>query len=102
MVLAAHYRIGDLFLRHDMSGWAKAIWVIVLMATSYIGILVYLIFQGRGMAERNSQRVQQARDELRQVVGFSVADEIQKLEGLEKSGTITAEEFARLRGKLVQ
>ena len=61
-----------------------------------------MILQSRGMAERHSQQAQQARDELRRVVGFSAADEIQKLEGLKKSGTITAEEFARLRGKLVQ
>ena len=50
----------------------------------YIAVLAYLIFQGRGMSERNVQQAQQARDELRRVVGFSVADEIQKLDGLKK------------------
>jgi hypothetical protein len=35
------------------------------------------------------------------VVGFSVADEIEKLDGLKKSGSITDQEFARLRAKLV-
>jgi hypothetical protein len=54
------------------------------------------------MAERNSQQAQQARDELRRVVGFSVADEIQKLDQLKKSGAINDEEFARLRAKLVE
>ena len=53
------------------------------------------------MAERNSQQVQQARDELRRVVGFSAADEIGKLDQLKKSGSITGEEYARLRTKLV-
>ena len=53
------------------------------------------------MAERNNQQAQQARDELRRVVGFSVADEIQKLEALKKSGSITEAEFTRLRAKLV-
>jgi len=76
----------DLFRRHDISGWIKAIWVIALILFSYIAILAYLIFQGRGMAERNVQQAQQARDELRRVVGFSVAEEIQKLDGLKKSG----------------
>jgi predicted membrane channel-forming protein YqfA (hemolysin III family) len=92
----------DLFRRHDISGWAKAIWVIVLILTPYIGVLGYLIFQGHGMAERNKQQAQQAREELRRVVGFSVADEIQKLDALKKSGSISEEEFARLRAKLVQ
>lgn len=89
----------DLFRRHDISGWIKAIWVIGLIVFSYIAILAYLIFQGRGMAERNAQ---QARDEVRRVVGFSVADEIQKLDGLKKAGSISDAEFARLRARLVQ
>jgi hypothetical protein len=66
----------DLFRRHDISGWGKALWVLALVLTSYLGIFAYLITQGRGMAERNAQQAQQARDELRRVVGYSVADEI--------------------------
>jgi hypothetical protein len=53
------------------------------------------------MAERSSRQAQQARDELRSVVGFSVADEIEKLDRLKKSGSITDQEFVRLRTKLV-
>jgi hypothetical protein len=92
----------DLFRRHDISGWGKALWVIVVLLVPYIGVFAYLISQGRGMAERNSQQVQQTRDELRRVVGFSAADEIEKLDQLKKSGSITGEEYARLRAKLVQ
>ena len=92
---------GDLFRRHDISGWGKAFWVIGLVLFSYLGILAYLVTQGRGMAERNAQQAQQAREELRRVVGFSVADEITKLDQLKKSGAITDAEFQRLRAKLV-
>jgi predicted membrane channel-forming protein YqfA (hemolysin III family) len=92
----------DLFRRQDISGWGKTLWVIVLIVFPYLGVFGYMIFQGRGMAERSSQQAQQTRDELRRVVGFSVADEIKKLDGLKKSGAITEEEFARLRAKLVQ
>jgi hypothetical protein len=53
------------------------------------------------MAERNSQQAQQTREEPQRVVGFSVADEIEKLDGLKKSGSITDQEFTRLRAKLV-
>jgi hypothetical protein len=53
------------------------------------------------MAERNAQQAQQARDELRHVVGFSAADEITKLDQLKKSGSLTDEEFRRLHTKLV-
>ena len=92
---------GDLFRRHDISGWGKAVWVLALVLTSYLGIIVYLITQGSGMAERNAQQAAQARDELRRVVGYSVADEITKLDQLRKSGSITDDEFKRLRAKLV-
>jgi hypothetical protein len=92
----------DLFRRHDISGWAKAIWVIALIVAPYIGVLAYLILQGRGMTERGAQRASEAGEELRRVVGFSAADEIEKLDRLKKAGSISAAEFARLRAKLVQ
>ena len=92
---------GDLFRRHDISGWGKAVWVLALVVTSYLGIFVYLITQGRGMAERNAQQAEQARHELRRVIGFSVADEITKLDQLKRSGSITEAEYGRLRAKLV-
>ena len=92
----------DLFRRHDISGLGKALWVIFVLLIPYLGVLAYLISQGRGMAERNAQQAQQTRDELRRVVGFSPADEIAKLDQLKKSGSITADEYGRLRAKLVQ
>jgi Phospholipase_D-nuclease N-terminal len=92
----------DLFRRNDISGWGKALWVIVVLLFPYIGVFAYLISQGRGMAERNVQQSQQAREELRRVVGFSTADEIEKLDKLKKSGSITGEEYARLRANLIQ
>ena len=93
---------GDLFRRRDVSGLGKTLWVIALVVFPYLGIFIYLITQGRGMAERQTERTQQARDELRQVVGFSVADELEKLERLKNSGTISNEEYQRLRTRAVQ
>jgi hypothetical protein len=92
----------DLFRRHDISGLGKALWVIFVLLIPYLGVFAYLITQGKGMAERNAQQVQQTRDELRRAVGFSPADEIAKLDQLKKSGSITTEEYGRLRAKLVQ
>ena len=62
--------LGDLFRRGDVSGLGKTLWVIVLILFPYLGVFIYLISQGRGMAERNSQRTQQAREELRHVSGL--------------------------------
>ena len=92
----------DLFRRQDISGWIKAIWVIALIVAPYIGVLAYLIFQGRGMTERSTRQADEAREELRRVVGFSAADEIEKLDRLKKAGSINEAEFARLRAKIVQ
>ena len=91
----------DLFRRHDITGWIKALWVIAWIVVPYLGVLAYLIFQGGGMAERNVQQAQQARDELRRVVGYSVADEIEKLNRLKQAGSISDAEFTQLRAKLV-
>jgi hypothetical protein len=92
---------GDLFRRHDISGWIKAMWFFILVFTSFLDILIYLITQSRGMAERNAERAAAARDELRKVVGFSAADEIEKLDRLRKAGSISETEFKGLRAKLV-
>jgi hypothetical protein len=78
----------DLFRRSDISGWGKAGWV--------IGWIVFPFIAG------NQQRAEQARDELRRVVGFSAADEIEKLDRLKKAGSISDAEFTRLRARLVQ
>ncbi len=93
---------GDLFRRHDVSGWGKAIWVVGLIVFPYLGIFIYLITQGRGMAQRQNQRVEQSREEMRHLVGFSVADELEKLERLKNSKVISDDEYARLRARAVQ
>ena len=92
----------DLFRRSDISGWGKAVWVIGVLLFPYLGVLAYLIFQGEGMRERRVERVQQAHQEFRNVVGIGVADEIEKLDRLRQSGSITDEEFTRLRAKVVK
>src|SRR6516165_5091627 len=91
----------DLFRRHDISGWGKALWVIGLILFPYLGVFMYLITQSRGMTERGLQQAQQTRQELRRVVGFSAADEIKKLDDLKKSGSITEAEFKRLRAEVI-
>jgi hypothetical protein len=93
---------GDLFRRDDVSGSGKVLWVILLIVLPYIGIFAYLLTQGRSMAQRRSAQATQARDELRRVVGYSVADEIIKLDQLKLAGSITEQEYSRLRARIVQ
>ncbi len=93
---------GDLFRRHDVSGLGKVAWVILLIVLPYVGIFAYLLTQGRAMAERSREQAQRAQDQLRQAGGFSVADEIEKLDRLKSSKSISEEEYGRLRARLVQ
>jgi len=92
----------DLFRRHDISGLGKVVWVILLIVLPYIGIFAYIVTQGRGMAERTKEQARLARDHLRQAVGFSAADEIEKLDRLKAAKSISEEEYSRLRAQLVQ
>ena len=91
----------DLFRRHDISGGAKVVWVIFLIILPYLGVLAYVLTQGGGMAERQQDQAQKAKEELRNAVGFSVADEIKKLDDLKARGSINDAEYTKLRGRLV-
>jgi hypothetical protein len=91
----------DLFRRKDMSGIAKVIWVIFLVVLPYIGIFAYLLTQGWTMGERDAEQADLAREQLRSVVGFSVADELAKLEKLKVDGVVSDAEYQKLRAKLI-
>ena len=93
---------GDLFRRDDVSGFVKVLWVILLIVLPYIGIFAYLLTQGGSMAQRRNAQAMEARDELRRVVGYSVADEITKLDRLKSAGSITEQEYSRLRARIVE
>jgi general stress protein CsbA len=96
----------DVFRRRDESGWVKALWVIFLIVLPFIGVLVYLIANHDGMAERSAQqaKVQQTQmdDYVRSVAGSGgggSAAEIEKAKQLRDSGAITQQEFDQLKAK---
>ena len=75
--------------------------MLFLTLLPFLGVFFYLVTQSGGMAEREQARAARARDELRDVIGFSVADELEKLAKLKASGAITEAEYQKLRAKLV-
>jgi len=93
---------GDLFRRHDISGWGKAAWSIFVIFLPFLGCFVYLISQGRHIGERNIQEAQAAQAQLdshiESVTGGS-ADQIAKAKELLDSGAITQAEYDQLKAK---
>jgi hypothetical protein len=92
----------DLFRRHDTSGFAKALWIIFVIIAPYLGVLVYLIVEHQGMAERNVKQMQaqqQATDQYIRSVAGGAAGEIEKAKGLLDSGAITQAEFDSIKAK---
>jgi len=94
---------GDLFSRHDISGWAKVGWTVFVLILPFLGVFVYFISQGKGMGERSLARAQanqkQADDYIRTVAGSGSADEIAQGKKLLDSGAITQAEFDQLKAK---
>jgi hypothetical protein len=95
---------GDLFGRHDISGWAKAGWTIFVIILPFLGIFVYLIVEGKSMGERAQRRAQaqqtQMDDYVRSVASSSSpTEEIAKGKELFDSGAITQAEYDQLKAK---
>ena len=94
----------DIFRRRDTSGWAKAAWIIFIILIPFIGVLIYLIAQHDGMAERSAKQAeqmqQQTDDYIRNVAASEgPAGQIEKAKGLLDSGAITQAEFDSLKAK---
>jgi hypothetical protein len=91
---------GDLFSRDDIGGAAKTGWVVVTLLLPFLGVFVYLITQGRSMAERAERAVERQRaatdDYIRTVAADAEAERLGKARSLVQSGAITPEELERL------
>ena len=96
--------LSDVFRRRDLSGWGKAGWTVFVIVLPFLGVLIYLIAESDGMAERRTQDEQGQRaqmdDYVRSVAGSGgAAAEIDKAKQLLDSGAITQTEFEALKAK---
>ena len=96
----------DLFRDHELSGLAKAGWVLFLVLIPFVTALIYLIARGSGMRDRTLKAQAEARAHFESYVrdtatGGSPADELHKLSDLKQKGMITDEEFAKAKQKLL-
>jgi Phospholipase_D-nuclease N-terminal len=90
----------DLFRRDDIGGWAKTGWVAFTLFLPFLGVLTYLVTQGRSMAERAQRdlRIQQAAtdDYIRSVAADTDAAQMAKARSLRDSGALTQDEYDRI------
>jgi len=96
----------DIFRRHDMKGWLKALWVLLVIVIPLIGILLYLIIYGDEMrvhAQHAAQQQDRAlREYIREAAGTpNPVDELVRLADLRARGVINDQEFERLKGQIV-
>jgi hypothetical protein len=97
--------LADVFRRRDLSGWGKAGWSVFLIVLPFLGVLVYLIAQHDGMAQRSEQAAQSQKAQFDDYVrsvnpgGGGAASEIDKAKSLLDSGAITQDEYAALKAK---
>ena len=97
--------LGDIFRRHDIGGVGKAAWTFLVILVPFLGVLIYLIVEGRQMAERSAEQVRTAQKQyeshIREVAGGSAgpAGEIANAKALLESGAITQDEFEAIKRK---
>ncbi len=100
----------DIF-RRDMSGFAKVLWVLIVIIFSWIGVLIYLLLNHRGMQERRQRDVAAAQSDFDQAVRQAVASggggtgasagQIESAKRLLDSGAITPDEYEKLKAKVL-
>jgi Short C-terminal domain/Phospholipase_D-nuclease N-terminal len=97
--------ITDLFRNHEMSGWVKAAWLVLLIFIPYLTALIYLIVYGSDMRERQLRAEAEAKHEadhyIRAAAHTSPADELHKLHELVEKGALTEAEYERAKQKLL-
>ena len=93
----------DLFRDDKLGGFAKAVWIVGLIFLPVLTALIYIIARGGGMAERQLAAVQRAKSDtdayIRHVAGKSPAEQIADAKALLDAGTITQDEYAKLKAK---
>jgi hypothetical protein len=92
----------DIFRSHDLTGWGKAAWVLLIMILPFLGVLIYLIARGHKMHEHAARDAKAHEDAFRQYVRSAAStpvDDIAKLEDLKNRDVLTDEEFERAKTK---
>jgi hypothetical protein len=108
-IMLLFWIIMDIFRSADLSGWAKAGWLLLVIVLPLVGVLVYLIARGGSMQERRDTRALRAdtpygdyyNRDAAGTAGSSQSDELAKLANLHQRGVLSDEEYQRAKMKVV-
>ena len=98
--------IGDIFRSHDLGGFAKVLWLLLVIVVPFFGVFVYLIARGHAMAQHDMDAAQARDEQMRAYVQQAIpsngsADELAKLAELNRTGVLTDAEFAQEKAKIL-
>ncbi len=98
--------VADIFRNHEMRGFSKAIWLVVVILIPFLGVLIYVLAHGDEMSQRRLAEAQAqdaaARAYVKDAAGTtSHADQISQLAALRDQGTISEAEFAAVKAKIL-
>jgi len=96
----------DIFRSHDLSGWAKALWVLLVIILPLLGVLIYLIARGDKMTQHAVRDAQKQDEDMRSYIKdaagtTSPANEVAQLAKLRDQGVITDEQFEQGKSKIL-
>jgi Short C-terminal domain/Phospholipase_D-nuclease N-terminal len=96
----------DIFRSDDLSGFAKALWILFVVFLPYLGVFVYIIARGDKMTEHDIARAQAQEAAMASYVKNAagtggVASELATLADLKERGVITEAEFNQQKAQLL-
>ncbi|MER5711424.1 SHOCT domain-containing protein [Streptomyces sp. NPDC042898] len=103
--------VTDIFRDRELSGWAKAGWLILCLVLPFVGVLVYVIVRGMGMTQRETAHAEETEAAFQDYIRTSAAgsssvsgggaDELARLADLKEKGALTEEEFRKAKARLL-
>ncbi len=98
LTIAWAFSVFDIFRRSDLSGWAKAIWFVVVLVLPWFGTFLYLLFRPREVPQEIARAQAAAREAYEKSLA---ADQIAKLSALHTQGELSDQEYAAAKAHIL-
>jgi signal transduction histidine kinase len=101
--------VADVFRDRELSGMAKAAWLLFMIVVPFFGVLTYVAVRGRNMAKREALVAEERQREqdkmIREIAaganGGHEIEQLAKLSDLKSRGDISESEFQQAKEKIL-